>query len=294
MEGAAPVLLFALWTVVSQGRTEEARRLLVGGADVEEKGGLSESTPLHEAARVGNKEIVQLLLEHGADVSFKNKDGETPLHAATLELELSDEHLEYLEVVRLLLQRLSDPSSKDNDGTTPLHWVAWSGAKEFVCLLLERGADVSAKNKNGETPLHFTAQMQEDAWNGHEEVALLLLKDGADIFDKDNDGETALHFSTVYGHSEMVRFLLEHGADISARNKDGKTPLDVSASILDLGEVSPASASGHEKVAALLRAEVRRRATWTAVAMGQHARLGAGSIITTLPPELVKMVLDQV
>ena len=33
--------------------------MLVGGADVEEKGGLTESNPLHEAARVGNKEMLK-------------------------------------------------------------------------------------------------------------------------------------------------------------------------------------------------------------------------------------------
>jgi hypothetical protein len=46
--------------------------------------------------------------------------------------------------------------------------------------------------------------------------------------------------------------------------------------------------------ALLLRAEKTRRDKCAAFAMGQHARLGAGSIIMTLTPELVKMVLDRV
>jgi ankyrin repeat protein len=82
MEGAAPIVCPALWTAASLGQPEEVLRLLMGGADIQEKGGPIESTPLHEAARLGNEGVVLVLLEYGANVYAKQTDGATPLHIA--------------------------------------------------------------------------------------------------------------------------------------------------------------------------------------------------------------------
>ena len=43
---------------------------------------LSESTPLHLAARYNKTEAVQLLLDNGADINLKNADNKTPLDVA--------------------------------------------------------------------------------------------------------------------------------------------------------------------------------------------------------------------
>jgi hypothetical protein len=50
IDGAVPILPSELWTAVSQGQVDEARQFLAEGADVDEKGGQNESTPLYEAA----------------------------------------------------------------------------------------------------------------------------------------------------------------------------------------------------------------------------------------------------
>jgi|Transcript_21792 ankyrin repeat protein len=314
MEGAVPILLLSLWTAASLGQVEKARQLLAEGADVDEKGGPKESTPLHEAADDGCQEMVRLLLERGADVSVKNNDGETPLHAVcnTLDwvvpgkywrsyheigedpysnssLTRADAHLEALEIVQLLLQHHADPSAKDNDGKTPLHSAMGAGDKHAVALLIEKGVDVSAKNSTGHTPLHWAVGQQDcDAWVGHLDVALLVLEKGVDISTKDNVGNTSMHFAAECGHYVMARLLLEQGADVSLENNDGKTPLDVSTN----RRCGPAWKN--EEIAALLRAEETRLAKCVMFAMGQHERLGAGSLIQTIPPELVKMILDRV
>jgi hypothetical protein len=51
MEEAVPIVNPAVWTASSLGQPEEVRRLLRGGADIDEKGGAHESTPLLEAIR---------------------------------------------------------------------------------------------------------------------------------------------------------------------------------------------------------------------------------------------------
>ena len=57
-----------------------------------------EWTPLHLAARYGHKEIVEYLVEKGADVNAKDKEGWTPLHFAAQE-----GHTEIVEWQNLLL-----------------------------------------------------------------------------------------------------------------------------------------------------------------------------------------------
>ncbi|KAJ1463736.1 hypothetical protein T484DRAFT_1605906, partial [Baffinella frigidus] len=74
----------ALWVAAKHGHTEKARRLLMGGADIEEPGGHAPdlSTPLRVAALSGHHHglpIARLLLQHGVDVSVPDDSGTTPL-----------------------------------------------------------------------------------------------------------------------------------------------------------------------------------------------------------------------
>jgi len=79
-----------LWEAAQRGQAEDVQRYLVDGANIDERGGPLESTPLHEAAwsaaytgrkasNNGRKAVVKLLLERGADVFAKNKNGDTAL-----------------------------------------------------------------------------------------------------------------------------------------------------------------------------------------------------------------------
>ena len=77
---------------------------------------------------------LRLLLEHGADVNARTKDGRIPLHHASKS--------GAREVVRLLLEHGADVKAKDNDGKTALQCVADRGHDEIVTLLREHGAKV--------------------------------------------------------------------------------------------------------------------------------------------------------
>jgi ankyrin repeat protein len=57
--------------------------------------------------------VARLLLERGADVNARAKDGLTPLHAASSFAELA--------AVRLLLEHGADVKAEDNHGRTSLH-----------------------------------------------------------------------------------------------------------------------------------------------------------------------------
>jgi len=262
MAAPAPFLHPALWSAVISGRTEDASQLITDGANTEERGGEAPllTTPLQVALQQGQMEVVQLLLEHGAKISDNgDADGETLL---------------------------------GDQGGTLLHWAAIQDDHEkgdaIALLLLQHGADVSAKDKEQNTPLLKAAML------GHAAVAQVLLENGADVSDKDQLGCTSLHMAVSEGHEGVVRVLIAHRANVLAPSHsfvsdgvtiDAVTPLDL---------VNVASSESYPEVVAMIKAEAVIRAKCVAFAMGHHERLGAGSVVEWLEPELLRKVLGQV
>ena len=71
-----------LGSAAAAGSTEAARLLLDAGADVNTRGREGGFTPLHSAAQSGTDDLVRLLLERGADRDARTNDGRTPLDLA--------------------------------------------------------------------------------------------------------------------------------------------------------------------------------------------------------------------
>ena len=70
-------------------------------------------TPLHHAAFVGSKEIVELLIARGADVNATNDYGSTSLHYAAIQ--------GHTKITELLISNAVDLNLKRVEGFTPLH-----------------------------------------------------------------------------------------------------------------------------------------------------------------------------
>ncbi|XP_072300140.1 ankyrin repeat and SOCS box protein 11 [Eucyclogobius newberryi] len=75
-----PVLGTPLYFACLNRATASVRTLLLLGADV--RLGCGQDSPLHAAVRGGEADIVDLLLDYGADGSLRNADGKTPLDIA--------------------------------------------------------------------------------------------------------------------------------------------------------------------------------------------------------------------
>ena len=207
---------------------EVVQILLDNGADVNAQGG-EYGDALQAASSGGHEKVVKLLLDKGADLEAKDKyDGATPLWRAA-----GNGHE---AVVKLLLDKGADPEAKDKSGATPLWRAAESGHEAVVKLLLDKGADLEVKDKYyGATPLWRAAE------SGHEAVVKLLLDKGADLGAKDKDGRTSLWWAARNGHEAVVKLLLDKGADLGAKDKYyGATPLWWAAG------------NGHEAVVKLL------------------------------------------
>ena len=138
----------SLWTQASLGQTEEVRRHLLLGADMEELQGPTGSSALMQSVIGGHAPVVLLLLEHGADVNGKHTVGTSLLHCAAIFAKGEAR----LGVVKLLLDKGADVSATDDQGETPLHHAARGGRDTAVPLLLQRGAHVQATSDRGSTP----------------------------------------------------------------------------------------------------------------------------------------------
>jgi ankyrin repeat protein len=78
------ILASDLHTAARAGDIDTVTALIARGADVNEYDSLG-GTPLHDAAWSGEARIVELLIEHRANVNARHKEaGSTPLHYAAL------------------------------------------------------------------------------------------------------------------------------------------------------------------------------------------------------------------
>ncbi len=189
------------------------------------------------ACRQGKQDIVELLLESGAKVNYRNKAGNTPLLEAC-----SQGHM---NIARLLLDKKADidaPTETTSDSA--LTWACTLGNEEIVHLLLEHRAFIEHRTRDGCTALMFAALA------GHDRVAKLLLGNNAELnVESDSNKDSPLTFACWKGHIRVVELFLVHAANIEHRTKEGFSPLMFAA----LG--------GHTEVARLLlekRAEVNQ------------------------------------
>jgi ankyrin repeat protein len=211
-------LLWAAWN----GQKAVVKVLLEKGADLEAKDDTGQ-TPLSVASEKGHKDVVQLLLAAGqVDVDSKDKNGQTPLWMAARN--------GHEGIVQLLLERGQvNVEAEDSEySRTPLWMAAYNGHEDVVQLLLERGqVNVEAKDSEySRTPLWAAA------YNGHEDVVQLLLERGqVNVEAKDSEhSRTPLWIAAYNGHESVVKLLLATGqVNVDSKDKNGMTPLLIAA-----------------------------------------------------------------
>lgn len=154
------------------------------------------------AARAGDLEALKALVAVGTDLSLKDFNGQTPLHAAA--------RGGHAGVVTMLLQKGANVDARDEDGLSPLLLAVRGRRQGIIRLLRAAGA-------------HLSPQELEEA--GTELCRLATKADGdglrawwqagADLKRPGYDGRSALVVAEAAGHLEVVTLLqqLQGGAD---------------------------------------------------------------------------------
>lgn len=94
-------------------------------------------SPLHLAAELNHKQIVEALIVTGASPNFSNKKGQTPLHHA-VEAGAKD-------ALILLLEKGGKIDTRDESGTSLLHVAAKKGNVDIINLLIQKGAPINGQ-----------------------------------------------------------------------------------------------------------------------------------------------------
>jgi ankyrin repeat protein len=271
--GAARADETDIHTAARNGDATQVEQLLESGADVngaDDRG----FTPLLWAVYGGFRDVVELLIERGADVAYEHPAfGSAAALAFHMECQKGQSGMTELlvsrgagfdpdgvgprglnrlrvavmlgstDMVRWLIERGADvnaPSPKD--GRAALLWAAQKGHIDIVDALIGAGADVNAGDAVGIVPLQWASE------NGHTDVVRILVESGARVDRREAEsGQGLMHRVSIYGHVEIARLLLSRGADPVGKDAAGRAP------------VYYACRYGHEQLAGLL---VENGASW--------------------------------
>ena len=152
------------------------------------------STALHYAVRYNHKEVVKLLLVHGAKIS---------IHASA--------KIGIQEKVEALLGQGVDINLKDSDGATSLHHAVWAGHDELTRFLIEQGADMYAKDRRGSTPLDLARV------RGRAEIVKMLTKAAEEqkaTEEQQTEGKKPSSESPVKGQQKIEQAIEEDNGSI--------------------------------------------------------------------------------
>ena len=229
-----PVHGGGLFHAIMRNDTATARLLIERGASVHGDGEKNSISPLTQAAMRGQIEMVNLLLDSGANVNGSESDMMPPLNFAITRNDA--------DMTRLLLERGAEQKSssggmaavmaKDKPEVAELlkaarandwHVLAETGDAAGLLAQINAGADVNQTDAYNRTALQRAAQ------KGRLEAVQVLLDHGADANHAGTGGLTALIAAVGNGNTEIVRLLIQRGADIAATSFYGATALQNAA-----------------------------------------------------------------
>jgi len=279
------------------GDVGKVRTALNQGTDVDAKW-VHDATPLHFAVGGGKREVIELLIDQGADLNV-SADGLTPLHAAVM--------AGNTEAIKLLIDKGADVNASGKSGVRLLGTLEmdimrtlellqpgkdeqeamrlwWESKRDAVKSLVAMGARIPARvvalgasvglkemvelSVNAGADVNARARfrqkktlLHEAVESGHKELVQYLLDKGADINAKDRRGWTSLHMAAVAGRRELVELLLAGGADFNIGDIRGGTALWY------------AKEQGNEEIIELLRSHGAKEEAPT-ISLHQAARDG--------------------
>lgn len=173
--------------------------------------GTSGNTPLHEACKGANMEVVKLLVQDfHCDQGVRNSEGELPLHLACRQ--------QSLEMVELV-SNICKPNVQNSAGDTPLHIACRHGQVGIVRYLTEKFVcDPTIQNSSNKLAVHYACEHS---------LEMVELVSECNLESRASGGVTPLHIACQYGKKDVLRYLIEEkNCNLNVENIDGLSLLD--------------------------------------------------------------------
>ncbi|KAJ5076563.1 c2 domain containing protein [Anaeramoeba ignava] len=157
--------------------------------------------PIHLASKIGNIQVLTLLLENSADINARNNSGWSPVCFAC--------DAGKIDAIKFLISKGADYQNfKTANDDTLIHIAATSGKIDILDYFIKLKIPIDQKNSTQSTPLHLAII------HHHFDVANILISNGAQINHQDINGNTCLHLIvnhfkefTLYQGNEMKNLL---------------------------------------------------------------------------------------
>jgi ankyrin repeat protein len=183
----------ALHITARLGFTDIAKILVEATQDIVEASDASQQTALHRAAQYNQCEMIDFLLDKGADLTALDEDSYTPLLTAAAHGQA--------DALKKLLDRGAPVDDLDKDGKSVVFVAAEEDHTEVLQVLLSNPIGLKlcrTVNSIHNTPLHIAAQM------GNLESGRMLLRASVRIDARNELSKTPMHLAAENGHVSLV------------------------------------------------------------------------------------------
>lgn len=219
-------LLCAVWELSN----DVALRLIEAGAEVNHISDEHGASAFSQACLLGEAILCEALSEAGADINWRNGNGETAL------LVTARVRTDY--VIEFIIAG-ADFNLTDRKGRSPLFIAASKGDTNSVNLMVTRTETIiDQTDHTGRSPLMIAAN------EGHADTAAALLNRGANPNLIDHTGCGLLVHACNGGLTNLVTELLVGGADPNLQDDSGRTPLMIAANLGHIDLVTELLAGG--------------------------------------------------
>ena len=224
----------AMHWACEEGHLEVLQYLIESGADIRIPDGVAR-TPMHWACFGGHLDCVRYLRKNGAHINAIDCEQKTPLYLACT---TNDN----LDVVRYLTREGANIHTKTKYQYTALQIAAKRGYLPIVQHLVKCGAKINFEN------IYYHSPLTSACLNGHVHVAQYLIKKGAKMH------KNILH--NFYDKAQVTTLLIENGANLNTINRQGETVLHLAC---EAGKVAVVRALlAHRPPSSPLRERFRR------------------------------------
>lgn len=177
-----------------KGQFAAVKLLLSHGAELNPSSNRSSSSPLHQACRNNDIDMVQYLLQQGAQVDIVDSYKVTPIMYAS--------KYSSAELVSLLLRHKPNLNAVSFINAAAIHWSVWPGNPKITELLLMAEANPNHEMADGNTALHCAVLA------GSVGMCKVLLKYGADPLRRNESEETPLKLAETQCESDEISRVL--------------------------------------------------------------------------------------